>query len=59
MCFTPEFIGWVHQSYLNSIIKKIGESGKTSLFIELEEYLSQEDLEYIKKGVETWYERYL
>ena len=55
MCFTPEFMGWVHQSYLDSIIKKICESGKMSLSIELEEDLSQEDLEYIKKGVETWY----
>ena len=58
-CFTPEFMGWVHQNYLDSIIKKICESGKMSLSIELEEDLSQEDLEYIKKGVETWYERYL
>ena len=58
-CFTPEFMGWAHQSYLDSIIKKICESGKMSLSIELEEDLSQEDLEYIKKGVEDWYERYL
>ena len=55
MYFTPVFMGWVHQSYLDSIIKKICESGKMSLSIELEEDLSQEDLEYIKKGVETWY----
>ena len=59
MYFTPEFMGWVHQSYLNSIIKKIGESGNMSLSIELEEDLSQGDLEYIKKGGEAWYERYL
>ena len=47
------------ENYLDSIIKKICESGKMSLSIELEEDLSQEDLEYIKKGVEDWYERYL
>lgn len=59
MYLTSEFMGWIHQSYLDSIIKKICESGETSLSIELEEDLSPEDLEYIKKGVETWHEIYL
>lgn len=56
MHFTPEFMGWTHQIYLDNIIKKICDSGKMSLSIELEEDLFPEDLEYIKKGVESWYE---
>ena len=54
-----ELMDLIHQNHLDDTVKKICESGKMSLSIELEEDLSQEDLEYIKKGVETWYERYL
>ena len=59
MCSVSEFMDLAHQNHLDDTVKKICESGKMSLSIELEEDLSQEDLEYIKKGVEDWYERYL
>ncbi len=59
MYFTSDFMGWTHRIYLDNIIKKICDSGKMNLSIELEEDLSPKDLEYIKKGVEAWYEHCL
>ena len=59
MCSISELKDLIHQNHLDDTVKKISKTRKMSLSIELEEDLSQEDLKYIKKGVEAWYERYL
>lgn len=55
MYFTSEFCGYIHQCYLDQLVEKICLSGKTSIHIDTSEDLSDEDLKYIEKGIQTWY----
>lgn len=54
-----EFMSYAHQCYLDKIIDKIkkqAELGNLDSFqIDVPEDLSDNDLEYIKKTVEGWY----
>ena len=54
-----EFMSYAHQYYLDKIIDKIkkqAELGNLDSFqIDVPEDLSENDLKYIKKTVENWY----
>lgn len=57
--FSPEFMGYAHQCYLDKIVEQIqkqtAQMTSGSFQIDVPEDLSDNDLKYIKKTVESWY----
>lgn len=57
--FSPEFMGYAHQCYLDKIVEQIQKQTTQmtsgSFQIDVPEDLSDNDLKYIKKTVESWY----
>lgn len=57
--FSPEFMGYAHKCYLDKIVEQIqkqtAQMASGSFQIDVPEDLSNNDLEYIKKTVEGWY----
>lgn len=51
MVLDSAFMGYIHQCYLDSIVRSILNSGQLHMSISLEEDLTEEDLEYIKKSI--------